>query len=188
MDGGGSGFAGRMEILTDACGRRRWPLEVKLRIVAESYVPGVRVLDVAERHGLRPNQVTRWRRQHRAGELVARGAPPLPPVVRSASSITHDDGSGGDGPMPSFVPLVLEAEGQDAPVISMQSASAAPMPSCQPGPPPPSSPAPAAPLSDTAARIEVEVGGLIVRLPGDVAPTRLMEIVTALRGDAGSVP
>ena len=89
MDGS-SGFAGRMEILTDACGRRKWPLEVKLRIVAESYVPGVRVLDVAERHGLRPNQVTRWRRQHKAGELIARGEPRLPPVVRIPSAMTQD--------------------------------------------------------------------------------------------------
>ena len=176
MDGGGGeGFAGRMEILTDACGRRRWPLEVKLRIVAESYVPGVRVLDVAERHGLRPNQVTRWRRQHRAGELVARGEPPLPPVVRSPSTITHDVGFGEKDAPSAFVPLVLEADGPDAPL---------------PSPPPLSAPV-ASPLrpsvapADTAARIEVEAGGVVVRLPGDVATGRLVEIVALLR-DGGS--
>lgn len=184
MDGGGSGFAGRMEILTDACGRRKWPLEVKLRIVAESYVPGVRVLDVAERHGLRPNQVTRWRRQHRAGELVSRGGPPLPPVVRSASAITHDDGSDGDGPLPAFVPLVMEADvpgsALSTPIPQMSGVPLSPAPSAGPVP------APASP-SDTT-RIEVEAGGVVVRLPSDVAPARLVEIVVALRGGAGSIP
>ena len=51
-------------------GRRRWPCEVKARIVAESFAAGSRVADVARRHGLQPQQVTAWRRQARAGELV----------------------------------------------------------------------------------------------------------------------
>lgn len=51
-------------------GRRRWPREVKARIVAESFAAGARVSDVARRHGVQPQQVTAWRRQARAGELV----------------------------------------------------------------------------------------------------------------------
>jgi transposase len=42
------GFVGRIEVLTGATGRRRWPDEVKARIVAESYALGGRVADVAK--------------------------------------------------------------------------------------------------------------------------------------------
>ncbi|MDB5661563.1 MAG: transposase, partial [Cypionkella sp.] len=36
----------RIEVLDGPTGRRRWPDEVKARIVAESLVPGARVCDV----------------------------------------------------------------------------------------------------------------------------------------------
>jgi transposase len=43
---------------------------VKARIVAETLEPGVRVSDVARRHGVQPQQVTAWRRLARQGKLV----------------------------------------------------------------------------------------------------------------------
>jgi transposase len=49
--------------------RRKWSTDEKRRIVEESGVPGVRVVDVARRHGLHPNQLYSWRRQARAGEV-----------------------------------------------------------------------------------------------------------------------
>jgi transposase len=67
-------------------GRKRWPDELKLQIVAESFEPGVAVTDVARRHGCRPQQVHDWRRQVRLGQLV---------FPRSAKT-------------DSFVPLVAE--------------------------------------------------------------------------------
>jgi len=75
----------RLEVMEGPTGRRRWPDEVKARIVAETFVPGVRVADVARRHGLRPAHLSSWRRLARQGKLVL-------PV---------DDG-------PVFAPLMLE--------------------------------------------------------------------------------
>ena len=69
--------------------------------MAESYVPGVLVCEVAERHGLWANQVTRWRRQLKTGELVPQGSSPLPPVAPDVARAEEDT-------MPAFVPLMVD--------------------------------------------------------------------------------
>lgn len=53
-----------------ASGQRRWPDEVKARVVAESLRPGATVNAVAARHGIQPNQLTAWRRMAKDGKLV----------------------------------------------------------------------------------------------------------------------
>ena len=51
----------RMEIISGIERRRRWPDDVKLRIVAEANQPGVRIGDVARRHDIYPAQIRLWR-------------------------------------------------------------------------------------------------------------------------------
>src|SRR6056297_3554240 len=70
MADGGDGFDGCIEVVHRTRGYRRWSDDVKARIVAESFQPGARVVDVARRHGLAAHQLSDWRRQAREGCLV----------------------------------------------------------------------------------------------------------------------
>ena len=66
MADGGNGFMGRCEIVEPRRrSNRRWPAEVKAKIVAESYQPGVRVVDVARKYDLLPHHLSDWRRHAR---------------------------------------------------------------------------------------------------------------------------
>jgi len=95
MADGGEGFDGCIEVVQRTCGYRRWPNDVKARIVAESFQPGVRVVDVARRHGLVAHQLSDWRRQARQGELV------LP--ADAMAGVASDA-------LPTFVPVSVEPE------------------------------------------------------------------------------
>ena len=95
------GFVGRYEFVEPRCGNRRWPDDVKARIVAESLEPGVRVVDVARRHGVIANRLSDWRRQAREGILA------LPFAAATTPSAQ-------DGIEPAFVPLAIAAEPSEA--------------------------------------------------------------------------
>jgi len=95
------GFVGRYEVVEPRRGNRRWPDDVKARIVAESLEPGVRVADVARRHEVVPHQLSLWRRQAREGNLI------LP--CEAGSDLTEI----GDGE-PAFVSLAIAAEPSEA--------------------------------------------------------------------------
>ncbi|WP_312418776.1 IS66-like element accessory protein TnpA [Shinella sp.] len=95
------GFVGRYEVVEPRRGNRRWPDDVKARIVAESLEPGVRVVDVARRHDVVPHQLSLWRRQVREGILT------LP--IGSMPGLSES----GD-PEPAFVPLAIAAEPSEA--------------------------------------------------------------------------
>jgi len=95
MADGGDGFGGCIELVQRTRGSRRWPEAVKARIVAESFQPGVRVVDVARRHELAPHQLSDWRRQARQGFLA------LPAEAMEGLAC---------GALPAFVPVSVEAD------------------------------------------------------------------------------
>lgn len=64
------GAVTRMEVITGPTGRRRWPDDVKSRIVAESISSDRPVSEVARRNGLVPSQLFAWRRQAQDGKLI----------------------------------------------------------------------------------------------------------------------
>jgi len=69
-----------IEIINGRQGRRRWGVEEKLRIVAESHEPGATVGAVAARHDVYPSLLRTWRRRVRDGHLVAAQAQHFVPV------------------------------------------------------------------------------------------------------------
>lgn len=94
----GGGFAWQSEVVGGRRGNRRWPDDVKARIVAESFQPGARVVDVARRYDIIAHQLSNWRRLARRGKLV------LPEEVMA--SVSAGD-MPVDAPEPAFVPLQI---------------------------------------------------------------------------------
>ncbi|MEI2686589.1 MAG: transposase [Cypionkella sp.] len=104
MADGGDGFVGRCEIVEPRRrGKRRWPDEVKARIVAESLQPGVRVVDVAARHDILPHHLSDWRRHARQGRLALPGD-----LMDGLHSLPK-----AEPVQPAFVPLSILPEPMD---------------------------------------------------------------------------
>src|SRR5256886_16347969 len=68
-----SNAADRVEIITSVQRRRRWTAAEKVRMVEETFEPGMTVSLVARRHGVAPNQLFTWRRLVVEGALTAAG-------------------------------------------------------------------------------------------------------------------
>ena len=73
----------RFEVITGVGRRRRWTLEEKARIVAESLDPATTASAVARRHGLHASQLFVWRQQlqRRASSAETIGEPGFVPVL-----------------------------------------------------------------------------------------------------------
>jgi len=65
----GSGVS-RLEVIEGPSGRRRRTKAQRARIAAESMMPGMKVADVARKHGTTRWQIYDWRKQMRKGNLV----------------------------------------------------------------------------------------------------------------------
>ncbi|TBE49904.1 transposase [Rhizobium ruizarguesonis] len=95
-----------LEVLTTRGSRReahrRWPDEVKARIVSESLRPGVTVNEVAERHGMKANHLSSWRTLARQGKLVL---PEPEDTVEFAAMVVE-----APAPEPTAVKAVSRAE------------------------------------------------------------------------------
>lgn len=146
------GFVGRYEVIEPRRGNRRWPDDVKARIVAESLEPGARVVDVAHRHGVVANQLSDLRHQVRDGILAL-------PLTAATTLLSHDGGE------PAFVPLAIAAE-------SLEPADPLPLPklACE---------VPQAGSSVLTLEIGSDV---VMRIPGDVPVDRVAALVRAMRG------
>ena len=57
------------EVRVDRPGRKRWPIAEKLSIVQLTREPGASVAEIARSHGVNANQVFKWRRLFKLGQL-----------------------------------------------------------------------------------------------------------------------
>ena len=80
-----------MEIITGVERRRRWSVEEKLRIVAETEQPGSGIADIARRYEISRGLLWNWRSQVRRGVL----RPEAPPVFLPVQTIREP--ANGDG-------------------------------------------------------------------------------------------
>ena len=82
----------RVEIVTRGEARREYTPDERARVLTEAVEPGARVLLVAQRYGISPSLVYRWRREA-AGRPARQALPRAPRFV----PLLADDGGPGQG-------------------------------------------------------------------------------------------
>lgn len=126
---------GRVDMVTGPTGRRKWPDDLKGRLVAGSYKTDLSVSEFARRNGLVPSQLFGWRRDAKDGKFAV-------PV---------DEGED------LFAPLIVEALPS-----SRQERIGRPDD------------------GDRSGQIELQTGGVVIRMPGNTSASRIAEIARAL--------
>ena len=141
--------------------RRRWPVEVRLKILEEVLAPGASVAAVADRHGVSRGLVYQWLSRLREGRM--RGLSLAPEPVFAAVRI-----------------------GARAGEPSAEATAGAPSEPASPPPVPSSSPEPVRPprRQRIGGTVEIRLGnGRVVRVDEGIDPAALGAIVAALDGD-----
>jgi transposase len=106
----------RIELITGEARRRRWTVEEKARILADSFEPGAQVSEVALRHGVNRGLLWTWRRQLRKRDAEAeRGFVPIriaeqPTALPNPAAAERDQGA-ASSPVPVEVPVAASAPG-----------------------------------------------------------------------------
>jgi len=95
-----------MEIITGVEHRRRWSLEEKLRIVAETEQPGSGIAEIARRHEVSRGLLWNWRSQVRRGVLRPEPPPVFLPVqtineLANGNGVKHVGSSSASGADPA---------------------------------------------------------------------------------------
>ena len=70
LDGSCNGSVSRLEVIEGPSGRRQRTEAERARIAAESLMPGMRVADIARKHGTTRWQIYNWRNKLRTGQLM----------------------------------------------------------------------------------------------------------------------
>ena len=91
----------RVEIVTRGEARREYTRDERARVLTEAAMPGGRVLLVAQRYGISPSLVYRWRREA-AGRPARQTAPRAP---RFVPLLVDDDGTRQGPVAPPSAPM-----------------------------------------------------------------------------------
>lgn len=98
MSGHTSARSQRIEVITGTERRRRWSVEQKREIAAESLAPGASPGMVARRHGIGTGQMYTWRRQLLEGSLGTAAHPVAHFARAEVMAVESGSDTPGDGP------------------------------------------------------------------------------------------
>ncbi len=94
-------------------GDRRWTDEEKAQVVRECCWPGVKVGEVAQRHGLSVSQVSAWRKLAQRGRLTPPGSGAAGSLAEAGAERSQAGGKAGvaaPGSVPAFAELEVVEE------------------------------------------------------------------------------
>jgi transposase len=102
---------GVVEVITGRERRRRWSLQDKARLVAETHEPGSMIRAVAARHGVCESLLFTWRRQAREGLLGPAAENSVFVPVRTLAPTSTAMASLDEEPRPAPAPRSASAPG-----------------------------------------------------------------------------